>query len=74
MSITPAAADLALGCGEDPGSAARGTMGLDVRSVMLVGVLLSLLGVDPNFTAAVEGLILILVLAGRSLARKVRTS
>ncbi len=43
-------------------------------TLSLVGVLLSLLGVDPNFTAAVEGLILILVLAGRSLARKVRTS
>lgn len=38
----------------------------------LVGVLLSLLGVDPNFTAAVTGFILIVVLAGRGYARKVR--
>jgi len=43
-------------------------------TLSLVGVLLSLLGVDPNYTAAVEGLILILVLAGRGLARKVRSS
>ena len=43
-------------------------------TLSLVGVLLSLLGVDPNFTSAVEGLILILVVAGRSLARKVRSS
>jgi len=43
-------------------------------TLSLVGVLLSLLSVDPNFTAAVEGLILILVLAGRGLARKVRSS
>ena len=43
-------------------------------TLSLVGVLLTLLGVDPNFTSAVEGLILILVVAGRSLARKVRSS
>lgn len=43
-------------------------------TLSLVGVLLSLLGVDPNFTAAVSGSILILVLAGRGLGRKVRSS
>jgi len=34
-----------------------------------VGVLLSLLAVDPNYTSAVEGLILLAVLAGRGLSR-----
>jgi len=43
-------------------------------TLSLVGVMLSLLGVDPNFTAAVTGSILILVLAGRGLGRKVRSS
>jgi len=34
-----------------------------------VGVLLSLLAVDPNYTSAVEGLILLAVLSGRGLSR-----
>jgi ribose transport system ATP-binding protein len=39
-------------------------------TLSFVGVLLSILSVDPNFTAAAVGLILILVLSARGLSRK----
>jgi ribose transport system ATP-binding protein len=38
-------------------------------TLSFVGVLLSLLAVDPNYTSAVEGLILLVVLTGRGLSR-----